>query len=542
MSPRPSFPCKDPRPPPSSLCCSMDPPPQREEGRNKASSSSSSSFSRVTGRAFLLLILCHSIPITIVQFRSVGLSLRIPGWVLGVAGRRGLLGVDHHDGRQVAFEWSGIRLAPVKPGARLPFTSVHCAGENYSPASWRYRSCEFRNLCLDAANPSEVVALESREERDLRRALQAFSARERETITISTVMDPARSSLSLGTSSAAPWFPRVVAHDGDDGGGGAKESSPRPGAGAGGAPAAPFSALPESVVLVPISVSTASLRSNSNKNVIWDVFYPIYTLLSLFGLEEKQAVLLILDPNDNAESGATRSRMEGVLNATDKSTMILAPSAVATSSGAPTETSRFWVCSKYAVAGLGLRRLDDVSEEEEDAGDRSSRSAAEGINLWAFRTFMMRALRVPQPHDNDTKEIPLRVTVHRSLQQQLGALKRVTPTEQAQIHPLDLRENITTTAKAIAESRVFVTSLEGLGETNLGLVTFLPRDSYLLLLVDNDDTYDARSPYGMRSMEWDLLNAAGYFHVRVLPLRDRDSSILASTLKDIVRYVRSEAS
>jgi hypothetical protein len=80
-----------------------------------------------------------------------------------------------------------------------------------------------------------------------------------------------------------------------------------------------------------------------------------------------------------------------------------------------------------------------------------------------------------------------------------------------------------------------------LGETNLGLVAFLPRDSYLLLLVDNDGAYDARPPYGMRSMDWDLLNTAGYFHVRVLPLRDRDASLLAATLQGIVRYVQTEA-
>jgi hypothetical protein len=477
----------------------------------------------------LLLILCHLVPIAVVQFHSKVLPL----WIAGrnheaKAGARRLVVAQ----RSQALEWYGIPLAPIKPEA-LPFSAVHCAGENYSPEAWKYRSCEFRNLCLDVAdsNSNELVALESRDEHELRRALQAFTARERETITISTVLDPARSSVSLGTASADPWFPRVVvAHHDEE----ANGSPLRPGA-AGTA----VHVLPESVVLVPFSVSNSPLHSNYNKNVIWDVLYPIYTLMSLFGLEEKQAVLLNLDQHE-AKFDATRSPLEDVLSAMDTSIMTLAPSSESQIGVTPTDSSMSWICSKYAVAGLGLRRLDDVSGE--DWEDRISRSAAEGINLWAFRTFLMKAFRIPQARDLDVKKTPLRITIHEKLRNQLGALQRLLPTEPVQIHRLNTRENIASIAKTIAESLVFVTSLEDLSETSLGLVTFLPRDSYLLLLVDNDDTYDARSPYGMRRMDWDLLNAAGYFHFRVLPLRDSGATVLASTLRDILDYVRSEAS
>jgi hypothetical protein len=479
----------------------------------------------VTGGSVLLLVLCHMVPIVVVQFQSRVLPLRTHE---AKAWARRLVVAQ----RSQALNWYGIPLAPVEqPAAALPFTAVHCTGENYSPEAWKYRSCEFRNLCLDVAT-DELVALESRDEHELRRALQDFTTRERETITISTVLDPARSSVSLGTASADPWFPRVVvAHHDEE----AKGSPWRPGA-AGTA----VHVLPESVVLVPFSVSTSPMNSKYNENVIWDVLYPIYTLMSLFGLEEKQAVLVIVDPSASQSAVTTRSPLEDVLSAMDTSMMTLALSSESQISVTPTDSSMSWICSKYAVAGLGLRRLDDVSGE--DWEDRTSRSAAEGINLWAFRTFLMKAFRISQARDLDVKKTPLRVAIHEKLQNQLGALQRLLPTERVQIHRLNTRENIASIAKTIAESRVFVTSLEGLGETSLGLVTFLPRDSYLLLLVDNDDTYDARSPHGMRRMDWDLLNAAGYFHFRVLPLRDSGTTVLASTLRDILDYVCSEAS
>lgn len=526
--------------PRSSSSRSKDPPPATAalSSRREQVRYSWLSLVRVTRGSVMLLILCHLVPLVVVQIRSKILPLRTEGRSREAAAGARRLDVVVAQRSQAYGKWSGIPLVPIEHrDAALPYTAVHCAGENYSPESWKYRSCEFRNLCLDAtaSNTYDLVALESLQEHELRRALSAFTARERGTITLSTVLDPARSSVSLGTASAEPWFPRVVAHgDGFDEG----KGSPR----IPGAAGMSVSVLPESVVLVPFSVSTKALHSTyGNENVIWDVLYPIYTLLSLFGLEEKQAVLLIVDQHETQSSETTRSRLEDILSAMDKGMITLVPSVESAIGVAPTDPSTSWICSKYAVAGLGLRRIDEVSGE--DSEDRTSRSAAEGINLWAFRTFLIKAFRIPHALDLDGKETPLRVTVHENLQNQLGSLQRLLPIEQVQIHLLNPLESIAAIAKTIAESRVFVTSLEGLGETNLAWVTFLPRDSYFIILVDTNVTYDAHSPYGMRRMDWDLLNAAGYFHFRVLPLHDTGgASVLASTLREIFDYVRSEAS
>lgn len=422
--------------------------------------------------------------------------------------------------------WNGMPLTQHRyhnpadgrqPEARPLTSTVHCVGENHSPAgdAWRHRSCHFRNLCWSRG---KFVAVESVEERRLRELLEARSAVANALITVSSMLMPSRSSLSLGSNSTSPWFPSVrTAADG---------------AAATSTGADSYRTLPESVVLVP-----ASLEGSNPRDLLWNALYPIYTLLSLFELESYTLILVLMrisgDQFDSKLSALERFRtaMGGMV--------IVDGAAFQTADGLASDGL---VCSKHAAAGLGLRYLQDEVPDKFD-----TQSSAEGLNLWSFRSFLSRNLGLPQSTGIVSADLPLRLTFPTGGVTVFDAYEAATRTSfnatQVQIQRLDLRDpDLARQAHTLATSHVLVTDVWD--EHDMGLVTFLPRQSILLLVVDTSPKtlYPTRPPLGLHRTDWELLHMAGYFQTRVLPLQDHERSValMIQTLTNALELTRAQ--
>jgi hypothetical protein len=403
------------------------------------------------------------------------------------------------------------------------FTTVHCVGENYSPSAWKYRSCQFRNLCL--VNNVEAVALESLEEKALRRILDHLAPNARNSVTVSTLLDATRSSVSLGASSTVPWFPRVVTHDDSTSSSNKKRR---------------YAMLPDSVVLVPISISAVP-PSSRRPSVLWNDIYPIYILLSLFELESKQIVLVVRGNQDGRGAADRVARLIPILGSMGRDRVALTLMSPSSASMSATNAEGDWICAKYAVAGLGLRRYDEARAAGE-ASPKSSvwytQSASEGINLWAFRSFMIRNMQLLRPdlqgQTSDSTSLPLRVAVQASLWHELLGIQKHFKKDQLVARALKSAEDFTENAKLISESQIVIAALDISGDFDVGMVTFLPRSSFLFLLVDDVDSYDPLAPYGMSQKDWELLHSAAYFDMHLLPLHDvLDSSSGSSLLRSL---------
>jgi Glycosyltransferase 61 len=198
-------------------------------------------------------------------------------------------------------------------------SSVHCVGENFQPdttTSWMVRSCQFRNLCLDM-KANDFVLFQSPEEEHLHRRVEKLQQRQQKRqeqkqqqlldpqqqqqqqqhhfVTISSLALQNHTQVSLGSLSNLlhwttnsqddddvnrfKWFPKVL---------------PRSLLPSG------YYQLPNDVVWVPFMHAPPSSSSNSTMkawNLVWNDWFSIFTLLSMFDL---------LGTNDNAKDSGTK--------------------------------------------------------------------------------------------------------------------------------------------------------------------------------------------------------------------------------------------
>jgi len=359
-----------------------------------------------------------------------------------------------------------------------PYSNVHCIGENFqssppppsnnnngapgsSPSSSNYEACEFRNLCLRAvatATPdggtvvaaqtmnddddkNEFVYYQSPEEHRLQEALRLLEATsspsppQHQFVTISSLLRTTAAGDSNEIRAIVSPTRSGAADDGD-GGGGRSPARYR---------------LDESVVLVIVPApygdpretkkandGGASPSARPSQSLPLPPFYywfSVHNLLSQFGLERKNALLILTTPTRRggrdrkaATSGGSsfelceeeddpagsdgavvgrRSKERNRQRCASFHTAFFRAMGVSGSHqisslrsidfrtfGAAASTSNntaaSLVCSKYGVWSSALIRQQqgrDAADEEEITYD-----AGQGALLWAFRTHMLRHL------------------------------------------------------------------------------------------------------------------------------------------------------
>ncbi|GAX21213.1 hypothetical protein FisN_23Lh153 [Fistulifera solaris] len=147
-----------------------------------------------------------------------------------------------------------------------PTSHVHCVGENYQPNAWKQRSCRFHNLCFNTTS-QEFVLFDSPREQRLAQYL-----RQREFLHISSALrrnNMTLQSMSLGGTNLKwgdkengigrlKWFPSIQDPNSIDS----------------------YYALPEWMIWLPFH----SMNGANPGHLVWDDFFPIYTLLDMFQL------------------------------------------------------------------------------------------------------------------------------------------------------------------------------------------------------------------------------------------------------------------
>jgi hypothetical protein len=474
-----------------------------------------------------------------------------------------------------------------RPGSRTgtqstnPDSSVHCVGENYGVDAWMYRSCEFRHLCFDL-DLQELVLFPSEEEK---RLLDLLSQRNnRQEVTIQSIMSP-DTKVALGpiqnlsgdadsTSRSIndqrrhlEWFPTAV--DDDD-----PTSLTTNG----------YYELPENVVLVPFYSTTTttttpsefdSTSTNTQQHWVWQNLLSIFTLLSIFDLQDQQ--LALIDFNDHPEcppfaspDGSSAEPCHQILS------QMLAAMGVRPNQYRSKQSSTVqlrnpqgtvkrqsnFVCARTGAAGLGM--IANLAPKPAQVAEEWlwTHTAGRGATLREFRNYMARHLGVSIPSTaaagsgSSGADAPVKITFFeqgpkegvledgtkqsRELestnfqesykQVRAGLSEQEVSVEWFHTSTLDFASQ----ASKAAESAIFITFC---GEGTVA-ATFLPRGASLIVYCDGGDGGENdRNTRWSKRLDWRVLNNAAYFRTHWLPLQSiRTTEGVAA----LVRLVQSE--
>ena len=309
-------------------------------------------------------------------------------------------------------------------------TSVHCVGENYqNGTSWMHRSCEFTELfCFDTSTKDYVVFessfdrqmykhIDARPTLDISQSYLKQSSTKRNTVSLGGInlkwsMHPKRGIPRL------EWFPEI-------------RDSSKYGTSTGqeeGEGPLTYYELPPNVVMVPFH----SMNGANPGHLVWDDFLPIYTLLTMFQLDEyTQGVsgveLLMMryilkdtlgERQGEPQRGLWAScdwsddKKESCRKMMNKFLPLMMGEESASRHGlTTTEDFRFevgsggndgdpkssLVCSRYGLAGIGP--LTDHGTYKlhgwEDADYTMTHNHGRGGMLYEFRNFMLSNMNIP---------------------------------------------------------------------------------------------------------------------------------------------------
>lgn len=222
-----------------------------------------------------------------------------------------------------------------------PTSDVRCIGRDLlnpelnTNYSWMFRSCEFRKLCLDTESKEFILLDDS----------MSGSSHEDQPLALGAINPRWSGRGKIKGFHKVKWFPRRVSKDTIQGG---------------------YYELPDDVVMVPFH----SMAAHNVGHLLWDDFYPIFTLLSLFGYnpdpimgksyqylmlrwfpEKKLYATCEIRPNKGQLCDANFQRFLPLMGV-NLNTFSTVKEVELTPSSQPLKSK--YVCSKQAVAGLGM--------------------------------------------------------------------------------------------------------------------------------------------------------------------------------------------
>jgi hypothetical protein len=371
-------------------------------------------------------------------------------------------------------------------------SSVHCVGETFLPDAWMYRSCRFWNVCWKHSNMETFTLFPSAEELELQKAIHdlpllpdvkmtdekgrtttstatrtAAAASSLVTISSSSILPPSAPYVSLQSiynnqQAGTPWFPNTTAAWESFA---TKSSLPS---------ATQIQRLPATTVVVPIVWSKIDVSKR------WKDYFAVYTLLTMFGLDDDKNQVMILDVQDGTETvpmPAYLERWQSVLFAPNLRSMTIDPNSI--------------VCASNAVAGLGRIAATFHDETLDDNDSRNvflSHSIFRGIGIFEFRSYLLRRLGMSEETATDTGAARCVCTVTATSCRVCTDVERLfVPTTKFPVRHLGATIKIdeaTVSLPQIAATAIKSKALlvDGACPFLLPLATFLPRDATLVVI------------------------------------------------------------
>lgn len=429
------------------------------------------------------------------------------------------------------------------------FSNVHCIGRDVETPtiqanfSWMFRSCHFHKLCFDTEEseffllkPPPSLAHWDNPQKEL--AIGAINPRW------------GGRGFNMGFDKVK-WFPREVDA----------------------AAIQQYYELPSNVVMIPFH----SMAAHNVGHLLWDDFYAIFTLLTIFGFVPDDYVSASENPFEYLLlRWSTKEKLYATCEMQKKKSKLcqenlerflpllgIDPRTYSTVKKAELKTNpnslvqrppqTQYVCSKQAVAGLGM--LMDHGMRDHGWMLRDPRS---GLNLVPhnigrggifrqFRDFMVHNMGFPL----ELPTRPSKVTFstfsskgfERSLafENQAAALQRIVPGN-IQVQSIMMKDlSLNDQMQVALESAIFITVSGGGAVTG----TFLPPGSTLIVYYLEDGGFDFWK-YNPNTgegkvdtparLDWDLLMNAGHIRVHWLPIKTMETEDDIKILENLVLH------
>jgi hypothetical protein len=419
--------------------------------------------------------------------------------------------------------WNGMNLYRITT-ATPPSSQVHCVGDNFLPwESYIYQSCYMQHLCLDLQqeknkNASVFFLTTSQRQEQFAQLLRSWN---RSDASISTEARVFRKRMAVGhnvrLSDGKDWFPQIR---GSEGGTIRRRGQYH------------YWELDSNVVWLPFVAEQPNI--NNPGHLLWDFILPMFTLLSMFDLENKTVLLTNLEHECSNGTpcynhitkfllllGVPPTSFSNVWDSQLESNLIME------------DTSPRIVCARQAVAGMGMLTDHGLKRHGQGIDDYNHvHNVGRGAHFYQFRNHILRHMGIVQsasdrlttlkkPYQtvfsvNSSKNPSRRrdfskqvAMVRASFSQDELLLKEVSMSQ------LPLSEQL----QLVTETSIFVSVIGGATST----ATFLPAGSSIVLFFnDMDDFVDNVKDGRPNMMDWDFWNNASYLRVHWLPIKSMD--------------------
>jgi hypothetical protein len=421
-------------------------------------------------------------------------------------------------------------------------TLPHCVGENYQEGkSWMHRSCRFDFFCFDT-DIKEFVVFESPDDEklythleqrpfvDVSQSYMKKSTNQSNTVSLGginlkwTMKDEGIPRLE--------WFPEIRTKTADD--------------------ILSYYELPRDIVMVPFH----SMNGANPGHLVWDDFLPIYTLLTMFQLEEQSDLLMmryVLKGRGLWASCDFKDEKREACKHMHKKFLPLMMGLEPIHSLTTTEDFDFevkgdvkssLVCSRQGLAGMGAITDHGPSKMHgwEEADYKTTHNHGRGGMLYDFRNYMMSNLGLPVEFDQKppfrivfsekSSDIPSRYI---DFSTQMDVLRRTFNPKYVSVESYVLKDlSLVEQVEIASRASIFITGCGGGAVT----ATFLPKGSSVLLYyVEDGGLKNGRETGKPARLDWDLFNNLGYLKVHWLPKTTMRSEV---DLRSLVLLVQHE--
>ena len=434
------------------------------------------------------------------------------------------------------FNGKPIHYQPYEEGWH---SNVHCIGDNFGKDAWKYRSCHFQNYCFDMSNQSFVL-FTSPEQLHLDTAIAKV---EKDALTTPSFGN--ETTVSVGGINSKwgndvkhiEWFPKLSSVDEMKKAGGH------------------YTFSNEGTTLLFFH----SLAGFNPGHLVWDDFLPIYTLLTMFQLLDKDLVLMRYKPvfwqwascDRRWNSGRRKPFCKYMLG---KFLPLLGQTLErmttqenfnmvwSKDSSAITKKSKY-ICAPNGAAGLGM--LTDHGSKLhgwKKTDYQSTQNIGRGGLLYDFRNWMLGNINI-DPYQTISKptyrivfSIGSSTTTSRNVDFKNHIEKLKIGLGNKYNSKLDIRVvkmtsmSLKEQVELVAGASIMVTMCGG------GAVTamFLPKGASLFAFFNAKEKGGDTAP----RLDWDILNNLGYLRVHWMPRPKKSSSSNETSEADYEAFVR----
>jgi len=408
---------------------------------------------------------------------------------------------------------------------RGPKHSLHstaeCIGESFSPDSWMYRSCLYRNLCFDVES-NEFVLFQSHTNKLMESSKIADSHFISSSLNTSVSLGGFVWNWKEGSESRLQWSPTIA--------------DPTVLSSAG------YYELAGDTVMIPFH----TIAAQNIGHFMWDSLLPIYSLLAIFGLSESTCRLVLLryilkgkplayTCEKKFAEGCERNFQKllplvGVPRSQFSSTLDYVLSLTH-------ERKSNYVCSSHGAAGIGYLTDHGKASHGKHASDYSHmHNYGRGQVLFGFRNFILKNTDASLPsHVSSTSPIRITFSLHSSSSKyrnldfasQIAALTTLPDShvrvQAYQFSQLSMEEEIQT----ISRSSILITACGGGAVSSM----FLPRGATLIVFYA-----EQKDRFANAKLDFDYLNNMGYVRTHWLPTKNMHEQTSLDSFVQLIKH------